>query len=62
MSRLPCCICGSKNVTALVLYTHPMCNDCFHEWEKINEMPDSPHKRDEIRHYKKLLRKRKEEE
>ena len=23
-------------------------------------LPDGPHKRDEIRHYKKLLRKRKE--
>lgn len=26
----------------------------------IEEMPSGPHKRDEIRHYKKLLRKRKE--
>lgn len=26
----------------------------------IEEIPSGPHKRDEIRHYKKLLRKRKE--
>ena len=26
----------------------------------LEEMPDGPHKRDEIRRYKKLLKKRKE--
>lgn len=26
----------------------------------MEDLPDGPHKRDEIRHYKKLLRKRKE--
>lgn len=26
----------------------------------LEEMPDGPHKRDEIRHYKKLLKRRKE--
>lgn len=28
--------------------------------QELEEMPNGPHKRDEIRHYKKLLRKRKE--
>lgn len=32
--RLPCCVCGSKNVVALVRYTHPMCQKCFKNYEK----------------------------
>ena len=28
--------------------------------KELEQMPDGPHKRDEIRRYKKLLRKRKE--
>lgn len=32
--RLPCCVCGSKDVVALVRYTHPMCNECFKKWEE----------------------------
>lgn len=28
--------------------------------KEIEEMPNGPHKRDEIRHYKKLLKRRKE--